>query len=117
MAIAEFLLEGADGPKVLVEVDEMATSADGVRGFRGGSALAQAGQTFEASIAGIKTVAGKVLSVVKELAADQGEVTLGFKLTASSGVILAKVGGEANIGVKLLWKKDPPAGSTPLAGK
>jgi hypothetical protein len=105
MPIAEFSLEGPDGAKVMVDVDDASNPEEGARGFRGAGGLVKAGQSFEASLASIKSVASKVLSVVKEIGPDEGEVTLGFKLTASSGVILAKMSGEANIGVKLVWKK------------
>ncbi len=106
MPIAEFRLQDPDGATVLVEVDssDPQPPVSGIRGMGPPSAL---GHSFEASLAAIKMVAGKVLAVVKDIGPDEGEVTLGFKFTASSGVILAKVGGEANIGVKLVWKKAP----------
>jgi hypothetical protein len=102
MPFAEFQLE--DGAKVVVEVDQP-LSGDIVRVSRGEDGLLKATQTLESALAGIKGVAGSVLKVVKELGPAEAEVELGFKLSAESGVILAKTGGEAHVQVKLTWKK------------
>ena len=105
MALAEFSLGNADDARVIVEVEALRTGGGVERVAVGADGLIEAGQTFEASLNHIKTVAAKALSVLRELSPDEGELSMGFKLTAQSGVILVKAGGEANIGVKLVWRK------------
>jgi hypothetical protein len=71
--------------------------------------LLRASQSLDAALANIRPVAFAVARVLKEVAPDEAEVEMAFKISAESGVILAKVAGEAHLKVKMAWKR----GSTP----
>ncbi len=104
MPIAEFPLDGAGAATVLVEVDE--PSDRGLeRVARLEDGLLRAKQTLESALASLKPVAQAVANTLRDLSPDEAEVEMGFKLTAESGVILAKAAGETHLAVKLTWKR------------
>ena len=104
MPLAEFPLEGAPGARLIVEVDAPASPDGIVRVATGEGGLIKAAQSFDDSLGTLKVVATRVFDTLKELAPTEAEVEMGFKLTASAGVVLAKAGGEAHFRVKLVWK-------------
>jgi hypothetical protein len=107
-ALAAFALVGDQGTLV-VEVDD--PDPDRLRRVaRLDDGLLRASQSLEGALANIRPVAFAVGRVLEEVAPDEAEVEMSFKLTAESGVILAKVAAEAHLKVKLTWKRRPPAG-------
>jgi hypothetical protein len=102
-ALAAFALTGDQGTLV-VEVDE--PDPDRLRRVsRLEDGLLRANQTLDAALANIRPVALAVGRVLQEVAPDEAEVEMAFKLTAETGVILAKVVGEAHLKVKIAWKR------------
>jgi len=61
------------------------------------------------AVEGIQACAEEVASGIKEIKErvrpDEVEVSLAFKLNAEAGAIITKLGGEAQLQVKLVWKK------------
>ncbi len=104
MPLAEFPLEDAGNAKIVVDVDPPGPKA-GAELVRSEEGLIRAEQTFDAALASIQSMSMRILDTLKELALDQGEVRMRFRMTAESGVVLAKVDGDAHIDVKLVWKK------------
>jgi hypothetical protein len=106
MPIAEFSLDGASSAKVIIDVDTPLAEGNMVRVAVGADGLIKASRTFDASLAGLKTIAGRVFDELKELGSSEAEVEMGFKFTAgAAGVILTKADGEAHVKLKLVWKK------------
>jgi hypothetical protein len=105
MPLASFPLEGTDGATVVVEVDESTSPNTLTRCSPGADGILRVSQTFDQSLESIKTIANRTIAALKGLDFEGGELSLGFKLTAAAGVVLAKAGAEAQIGVKLTWKK------------
>ena len=101
MPLVEFVLE--NGAKVVMDVDPPAADWI-VRVSRGGDGLLQAAQSFEGRWPASNRWRASVFSTVKDLAPEEAVVELGFKLSAESGVILAKAAGEAHVKVELVWK-------------
>jgi hypothetical protein len=100
---------GSEGGDVVVEVDALDPRRF-ERVARGDGGLVRVAETFEGSLAGIKRVAAAVAKTLDDVRPDEAEVELGFKISAESGVILAKAGGEAHIVVKLTWKRASSGG-------
>src|SRR4051812_31294410 len=64
--------------------------------------------------AGIKSAAASVRKTVEELAPHEASVEMGFKLTAETGVILRKVGGEAHVKLTLTCGRRDPDARAPM---
>jgi hypothetical protein len=103
MALVEFAVADDVQLHVVVEVDD--ADAGLTRIARAEDGLIPAGRTFEAALATIEPVAAAVAKQVRELSPDEAHIEMGFKLSAQSGAILAKAGGDAHIVVKLCWKR------------
>jgi Trypsin-co-occurring domain 1 len=69
--------------------------------------LAQASaEAMDRAMDTVRAMAERTKKAVESLDAkpDDIEVTFGIKLTAEAGALIAKVGGEAQLEVKLAWK-------------
>lgn len=106
MAVVSFPQTADENQPILVEL-EVPTDNRFTRVARTEDGLLRAGATFEAAISGMKPISMAVMKTLQEVSPDEIEVELGFKMTAESGVILAKAGGEAHIVIKLAWKRQP----------
>jgi len=104
MPLAEFPSRGDAGPQVFVEVD--APIGQGAVRVSKEGVLIRATQSFEDALATMRAIAGGVLKTVGELAPQQAEVEMGFKLSAESGVVIAKASGEAHVRLKFVWNKE-----------
>ncbi|HEY1703929.1 MAG TPA: CU044_2847 family protein [Trebonia sp.] len=101
--LVEFPLE--DGSTLVVQ----AAGADAVGGLGLASPdekLKKAGETLETAVDKVTPALRSVTKRLKELSPDGVKVEFGLTLTAESGAILAKAGGEVHLTVTLNWGKD-----------
>jgi hypothetical protein len=49
-------------------------------------------------------IAAGINDIKEKMRPDEVEASLAFKLTAEAGAIITKLGGEAQLQVKLVWK-------------
>jgi hypothetical protein len=107
---------------ILIETDEVVVLAPdgfkpkgGLVNIDGGVAdkIIDAG-TFEAAIARVKVLGDAVAKAMYEIATtpETAEVELALKFTGAAGVVFAKVGAEAQMRVKLIWKPKPKTAKT-----
>ena len=101
--LVEFPLE--DGSSILVEVDEAESAGKTARVARGDKIVKKANQNFEKALDRVKPTANAVISKLRDLIEEPGEigVEFGIKLSAESGVVIASAGIEANFKVTLKW--------------
>ncbi len=102
--LVEFPLEV--GGTILVEVDEPDDAGKTARVARGGKkTIEKANQNFEKALDSVKPTANAVISKLRDLIEQPGEigVEFGIKLSAESGVVIASAGIEANFKVTLRW--------------
>jgi len=110
--LIEFPLAG--GGTVRVEVDQEAGVA---RAGRAGEVVATAQQTLQKALDPIRPIAESVLEKLHDLAEspDRISVEFGVKLSAETGVIVARGTAEANFTVQVEWNRatgvQRPAGS------
>jgi hypothetical protein len=66
------------------------------------------------AVEGIQACAEEVASGIEEIKEkmrpDEVEVSLAFKLNAEAGAVITKLGGEAQMQVKLVWRNIGPKG-------
>lgn len=103
--LVEFPLAG--GGTVRVEVEEEGIARAG----RAGEVVATAQQTLQKALDPIRPIAESVLEKLHGLAEtpDRISVEFGVKLSAETGVIVARGTAEANFTVQLEWNR--PAGT------
>ncbi|HEX8363828.1 MAG TPA: CU044_2847 family protein [Allosphingosinicella sp.] len=103
---AVLLFETADGP-VPFEIPE---DPDAVESFSvpDDSLMGRSAERLEDALDVIRRVAGSVRRLLVGLDAD-AEVTIGVKLAAEGGFIVAKTSAEASLSVKLKLPKQPAA--------
>lgn len=114
MALAKFVVDVPQSSSstkarspVVVEIDD---GDEGLRRFgRDANGLVDTGKSFHEALAGLQPIARGVLDALREVAPQELQVEMGLKLSAQSGVILAKAGGEAHLCVKMIWKNGQPA--------
>jgi len=65
-------------------------------------------KALEKSMNTIHNMSARMVHAVEKLdmIPSSFELSFGIKLTAQAGALITKVGGEANINVKLTWKKE-----------
>jgi hypothetical protein len=89
--------------EILVEVE---TPPSGVkRAARRKDGAIPAPAKLDDQLGKVVPVAQRVLDKVKDMGPSGGQVEFGIKLSAETGVILAKAGGEAHLTVTLSWGK------------
>lgn len=107
----------SDGTELLIETDEVTQEriSKGNDEFRDVSKsvdniLDSGKNLFQEAIFRIQLCASEIatgINNIKEtMRPDEVEASLAFKLTAEAGVIITKLGGEAQLQVKLTWKKE-----------
>jgi hypothetical protein len=98
-----FSVAGGDG-EVLVETNDIQPGQGQVS--RSGEITVQAGQAIQEAFAGIRPVAEAVMASLGKLSLkpDEVEAEFGVKLTAETGVILAKAAAEGHVVIKLIWR-------------
>ena len=102
--IIEIPLENAHS--IYVEIDT--PQQEGMqRAARPGEVLTKSTQTFENALEAIKPAINAIINKLSEYSTsvDQIEVEFGVKFSAKADVIIASVDSEANITVKLSWKR------------
>lgn len=102
--LIEFPTEGDSS--ILVEVDEPEPEGGMVQAARSGE-ISKASQTFEAALERIKPAAGTIIAKLRSLAdpPDEIDVEFGLKLSVEAGAFIASTGTEANLKVRLNWKR------------
>jgi hypothetical protein len=96
-----------EGGSITVEVEDARPSREGgsvTRSARPGEVVTAATQTFEQALGGVAPASRAIVSKLRA-AADPSEIVVefGLKLSADTGVIVARTGGEANFRVMLTW--------------
>ena len=104
---------------VAIEVDDASALPVGFQS-KGGSAAAGGahvfdGGDFDAAIGRLKAIGNSIARTLGEIAIppESAEVELALKFTAVGGAIFAKLGGEAQMSVKLTWKRAGGDGAKP----
>lgn len=107
--------ETGDGATILIEVDELSATdspgvAKGAPWRRSEAAVDSARKTFtDAMESAIDTVAAAAHEAIERLARSPNEVELTFALKATGevgNIAIAKIGGEANFGIRLIWRRE-----------
>ncbi|MHC4115894.1 MAG: CU044_2847 family protein [Planctomycetota bacterium] len=103
--LIEFPTKG--NSSILVEVDEPEPEGGMVQAARTGE-IAKASQTFEAALDRIKPAAGAIIAKLRGLGESPDEIDLefGLKLSVEAGAFIASTGTEANLKVRLNWKRE-----------
>lgn len=99
-------LRYADG--ITVEIDDR--SDMGVEQYAGGipeSRVRELGESFSDACDDIKKIIDSLSKKISEIEKkpDEIELSLGIKISSDTGLIIAKVGAEGTLGVKLTWKR------------
>jgi hypothetical protein len=94
-----------DGGSVLVEVEDERGPV--MRGGRTDSVVAKATESLEDVVGRIGPAVRGIVTQLREATDWPAEVTVEFsvKLSADSGVIIARTGGEANFKIALRWNR------------
>lgn len=99
--LVAYKLEG--GGTVLVEVESQRGPV--MRGGRADSVVTKATESLEEVVGRIGPAVRGIITPLREATDWPAEVSVEFsvKLTADSGVIIARAGGEANFTISLRW--------------
>lgn len=105
----EFAAPGPEGTVVVVEASDDETPAGQQPVARNGVLLAPASKALQDALSGIRPIADALMDALAHLASTPQEITaeFGVKLSATTGVILAKAAAEGHVTVKLTWKPCP----------
>ncbi len=96
------------GESVWVEVadDEVASGLRPAgRGEEG--LMVKAHETFEHALQSVRPAAIAIIGAFRDLKPDELEIAIGIKLTTEANALIAATAAEGNIGVRLVWKKEP----------
>ncbi|NOT63075.1 MAG: hypothetical protein HOP19_22940 [Acidobacteria bacterium] len=100
--IVEYKL--ADGNSVCIEIDEV--EPQGVAPVSLTSdAIENAQELFEDALAKIKPFARAIVTTLRDLSPDETTVEFGVKLSKKAGLVIAAAEAEANLQLKLTWKR------------
>ncbi len=96
-----------DGGSIRFEVEEGSAGRPGgpvTRSGRPGEMVTAATQTFEEALGGVAPASRAIVAKLRA-AANPSEIVVefGLKVSADTGVIVARTGGEANFRVMLTW--------------
>ncbi|WP_199515549.1 CU044_2847 family protein [Nucisporomicrobium flavum] len=100
--LVEFPLADGGEP-IVVEMDDDQLSGFAPAAVNAGEVAATATESFESAVERLLPPMRAIGERLKELAPDELTVTLGVKLTAEAGVIVARTAGEANFTVTMKW--------------
>jgi len=105
--LIEFPLE--DGTTIIIEVESLESESGMIEAASPGEIVKKAKQTFENSLEKIQPALLSVVEKIRNLNFSQKpkeiEIQFGLKLTATSGVVIAAAGVEANFEIKLKWSQ------------
>jgi hypothetical protein len=94
------------GPRVTVEIDD---GSGPTPVSRSGDRIRDLGIDFTEHLESVRAAAREVLNSFRDdLGPDEVKLTMGIKLTAEAGAVIAKTGTEGNFVLELTWK--PEAG-------
>jgi len=99
--LVEFPVEGDKTIIVELEPDQLGGLQPAA--VRPGEVAARATESFEAALDRVTPALTAIGDRMRQLAPDECSVAVGIKLSAESGVIIAKASGEANFTVTLKW--------------
>ncbi|CAN5875402.1 hypothetical protein BH09ACT7_BH09ACT7_29000 [soil metagenome] len=105
--MTETKADAIDAPQIIVEFPPQTGTK---KVARSPEDLAKASaEALDRAMDTIRAMAERTKKAIESLDAkpDDIEITFGIKLTAEAGAIIAKVGGEAALEVKLAWKLSP----------
>ncbi len=104
--LVKFPLE--DGSFVMVETDEPEPAGGIVKAGRSGEILGEASQTFESTLQTLQPVSSALVEKLRGAAnpPNEIEVEFGISLSAAAGMVISKIGADANFKVVLNWKRD-----------
>jgi hypothetical protein len=104
--LVKFPLE--DGSFIMVETEEPEPAGGIVKAGRSGEILGEASQTFESTLQTLQPVSSALIEKLRGAANPPNEIKVEFeiKLSAAAGLVISKIGGEANFKVTLDWKRD-----------
>jgi hypothetical protein len=103
--LVKFPLES--GGFVFIETEASAIEKGGM--VKAGRGLPEeAAQSFEATINSLSPIASSIISKLINISnpPDEAVVEFGLTLKADSGVIITKVGAEANFKISLKWSRE-----------
>jgi hypothetical protein len=103
--LVEFPMQGT-GETVIVEMDDEQLAGFAPAAVSPGEVAARASESFEAAVDRLIPAVSAIGERMRQLAPEELTVALGVKLTAESGVIVAKAAGEANFTVTVTWRSD-----------
>lgn len=103
---SKFPLE--DGSFIMVETDEPEQFGGIVKAGRSGDILGEASQTFESTLNALQPVSSALIEKLRGTAVPPNEIRVefGISLSAAAGLMISKVGADANFKVTLDWKRD-----------
>jgi hypothetical protein len=93
----------ADNQRIVVEMDDDQLAGMAPAAVSPGQVALKATESFEAAIDRLLPAVRAIADRVRQVTPDQASVELGVKVTAESGVIVAKAAGEANFKLTLTW--------------
>lgn len=99
---------------IAIEIDDTPPNPKGLMNASGNVCI-QATQKIEDAIDSFKPAALTVIDKLRELTspADSIELSFGIKFNADAGVVISRVGTEANFNIKMTWKKGESGGQKP----
>jgi Trypsin-co-occurring domain 1 len=110
MRVTQLLeVEVAGGGRLIAEVDDRDATGGELVPASPTDALIRARLTLEEALDGILPPLTVMVGRLRAAAPTELEVSFGIKLSAETGIIVAKGSAEVNFDVKLVWKKEPSA--------
>lgn len=111
------------GGRLLVEASDLEDSDELYLASRPGAVIARARESLEESLDQLQPAVGAILQHLTAFAPDELTVEFGLKVSAETGVVVAKGTGEVHFTVTLSWQRDggsrfgepSPAGPSPAA--
>jgi hypothetical protein len=92
-----------NGGSVLVEIDQIARGTGPV-GRREG-VIRELGGAVEQTLASVRDAADAILETFQQASSpDEIRLSLGIKLTAEAGAVIARTAVEGNVNIELTWK-------------
>ena len=101
-----FEYELEDGATVLIETEEEKGIREVSRGSKYGDVFIRAQNKYKEAFSHIKAAVIELSAQLRDMEADEAEVTFGLKIAAESGnFVIAKGSIDANYTVKLKWNR------------
>ncbi|MYW65515.1 hypothetical protein GTY65_15815 [Streptomyces sp. SID8379] len=108
--LVEFQVQGDDGTPVLFERAMEDDAASGARLISRETGAVRATNSFESSLASVRSAAESALRVLRDgaLRPDGVELEFGVKMSAEAGAVIAKGTAEGHLVVRLSWTPQGP---------